>query len=252
MRYSAGLQGPGLARAQQQRCGGSSGVRRLPGAVAARRCGRAPLSLRVRAEAADPETTPKPSADPASGANGSSNSSGSGVGPATQRALSGAAASSNTNTTSSSLSSSQEEEGFSWTSFWAGPLPGKLAGLLGLIVLSRVGVYVRLPGVDVDAFGETMAGNGLLGYVDALSGGSISKVGLFSLGIIPYINASIVLQLFSAAFPGLKKMQREDGPQGRAKFQYLQKLAAFAFAIAQVGGGVWGGGLCAGLCGVVP
>ena len=71
-----------------------------------------------------------------------------------------------------------------------------------------------------------MANNGLLGYVDALSGGSISKVGLFSLGIIPYINASIVLQLFSAAFPSLKKMQREDGPQGRARFQWYQKVRA--------------------------
>jgi hypothetical protein len=62
----------------------------------------------------------------------------------------------------------------------------------------------------------------------------VLQVGLFSLGIIPYINASIVLQLMSAAFPALKKMQREDGPQGRARFQYYQKLAAFVFAIAQV------------------
>jgi preprotein translocase subunit SecY len=62
----------------------------------------------------------------------------------------------------------------------------------------------------------------------------LPQVGLFSLGIIPYINASIVLQLMSAAFPSLKKMQREDGPQGRARFQYYQKLAAFVFAIAQV------------------
>lgn len=62
----------------------------------------------------------------------------------------------------------------------------------------------------------------------------VIQVGLFSLGIIPYINASIVLQLMSAAFPALKKMQREDGPQGRARFQYYQKLAAFVFAIAQV------------------
>lgn len=65
---------------------------------------------------------------------------------------------------------------------------------------------------------------------------SYVQVGLFSLGIIPYINASIVLQLMSAAFPALKKMQREDGPQGRARFQYYQKLAAFVFAIAQVRG----------------
>lgn len=105
--------------------------------------------------------------------------------------------------------------------------------MVGLIVLSRVGVYIRLPGVDVDAFAETMKNSGLLGYVDALSGGSISKVGLFSLGIIPYINASIVLQLFSAAFPSLKKLQREEGAQGRAQFQYYQKLGAFVFAVVQ-------------------
>jgi hypothetical protein len=72
--------------------------------------------------------------------------------------------------------SSQEEEGFSWASFLSGPLPGKLAALVGLIVVSRVGVYVRIPGVDVDAFSAAMQSNGLLGYVDALSGGSISKV----------------------------------------------------------------------------
>ncbi len=62
------------------------------------------------------------------------------------------------------------------------------------------------------------------------------QVGLFSLGIIPYINASIVLQLFSAAFPTLKKLQREEGAQGRAKFQYYQKLMAFVFAIVQAVG----------------
>lgn len=106
--------------------------------------------------------------------------------------------------------------------------------LAGLIAVSRLGVYIRLPGVDVDGFAGMMQNSGLLGYVDALSGGSISKVGLFSLGIIPYINSSIVLQLLAAAFPSLKKLQREEGAQGRARFQYYQKLGAFVFAIVQV------------------
>ena len=87
---------------------------------------------------------------------------------------------------------------------------------MALILISRFGVYIRIPGVDIDAFAATMASSGVMGYVDALSGGSISKVGIFSLGIIPYINASIVLQLFTAAFPALKKLQREDGAQVRA------------------------------------
>ena len=56
--------------------------------------------------------------------------------------------------------------------------------LQALIAFSRVGVYIRVPGVDVDRFAESMrgGGGGLLGYIDQLSGGSISKVGLFSLG----------------------------------------------------------------------
>jgi hypothetical protein len=211
----------------QWAAGAFSGVQlRLCATRAAAAAGPRPLALRGRVQwrplapiaAADPNTEADTDARPAP-ANGNGAAAPEGGPVAAARAASGAAAS----TSASASSSLQEEEGFSWSSFWSGPLPGKLAGLLGLIVLSRVGVYVRLPGVDVDAFGETMAGNGLLGYVDALSGGSISKVGLFSLGIIPYINASIVLQLFSAAFPSLKKMQREDGPQGRARFQYLQK-----------------------------
>jgi hypothetical protein len=128
----------------------------------------------------------------------------------------------------------KDDDGFSWGEFIKSDLPSKLAILLGLIAVSRLGVYIRLPGVDVDGFGQMMSNSGLLGYVDTLSGGSISKVGLFSLGIIPYINSSIVLQLLAAAFPSLKKLQREEGAQGRARFQYYQKLGAFVFAIVQV------------------
>ena len=51
-----------------------------------------------------------------------------------------------------------------------------------LVVFSRIGVYMRLPGVDVDRFAESMQSGGLMGYFDALTGGSISKVGVFSLG----------------------------------------------------------------------
>lgn len=158
----------------------------------------------------------------------------------------------------------------------------------GLIVFSRLGVYVRLPGVDAERFGEAMQGSGMLGYLDALSGagqgtrgvcmlgcscagcgmpgvasrfqcawgalpaasdvaptpscapvtagGSLGRVGVFSLGIVPYINASILLQLLATAFPSLKKLQREEGPQGRARFQQYQKLAALLFAVAQAAG----------------
>lgn len=133
--------------------------------------------------------------------------------------------------------SSVDDDSFNFNEFLGSDLPRKLTVLLGLIALSRIGVYIRLPGVDVDGFSAMMQNSGLMGYLDTLSGGSISKVGLFSLGIIPYINSSIVLQLLAAASPRLKKLQREEGAQGRALFQYYQKLGAFVFAVVQVGMG---------------
>ena len=57
-----------------------------------------------------------------------------------------------------------------------------LPAMQGLVALSRLGVYIRVPGVDVAKFEQSIQGGGLLGYIDALSGGSISKVGVFSLG----------------------------------------------------------------------
>ncbi|GMH33076.1 hypothetical protein BSKO_00910 [Bryopsis sp. KO-2023] len=131
---------------------------------------------------------------------------------------------------------SPEDQSFNFGEFVQGELPKKLGILLGLIAFSRLGVYIRLPGVDVNAFADKMAQGGLLGYVDTLSGGSLSKVGVFSLGIIPYINASILLQILAVVFPSLKRLQREEGPQGRQRFQQIQKLAALAFAVVQAVG----------------
>ena len=112
----------------------------------------------------------------------------------------------------------------------------KIGLLVALVAASRVGVYDRLPGVDVAKFSEAVSSNGLLGYLDSITGGSISNVGVCSLGIIPAINASIFLQILTITFPGLKKLQREEGPQGRARYQLYQKLATLAFATAQAFG----------------
>lgn len=119
-------------------------------------------------------------------------------------------------------------------------LAGKVAKLALLVLISRVGVYVPIAGVDREAFaaalqGSTSGAAGVLSYVDALTGGSISRVGVFTLGIVPYINASIIFQLLASAFPELKEMQRE-GPVGRKKFQDYQKYAAVGFALVQAVG----------------
>ncbi|KAG2501670.1 hypothetical protein HYH03_000173 [Edaphochlamys debaryana] len=196
-------------------------------------CRRATLQTVRAGPESEPGTTDKPQV-PASGPtqNGSSEATSSGSVPASPA---GTTTTSTTRRQSVSALGTEDDK-FSFQEFLGSDLPKKLGGLLALLLLSRVGVYIRLPGVDVDAFSDSLTNSGLLGYIDTLSGGSISKVGLFSLGIIPYINSSIVLQLFSAAFPGLKKLQRDEGAAGRAKFQYYQKLLAFVFAIVQAVG----------------
>jgi len=104
---------------------------------------------------------------------------------------------------------------------------------LALLAISRLGVYIPIPGVDVQRFQEALNTSGVLGYIDALSGGSISRLGIFSLGIIPYINASIIIQLFVQLSPELKKVQREEGERGRNKIKNYMRIGALGFAIVQ-------------------
>lgn len=114
--------------------------------------------------------------------------------------------------------------------FFKGKLPGKIATVFALLVLSRVGTYIPISGVDRTAFAESLAGSGgMMGYVDTLTGGSISKLGIFSLGIVPYINSSIIFQLLGSVFPELKKLQKEEGEAGRRKFQQYQRYARAKF-----------------------
>jgi preprotein translocase SecY subunit len=70
-----------------------------------------------------------------------------------------------------------------------------------------------------------------VGYIDALTGGSISKASLFSLGIVPYINASIVMQIMTSLVPSLKRLSQDEGVSGRRKFLQYQKLLTLSFAL---------------------
>ena len=65
------------------------------------------------------------------------------------------------------------------------------------------------------------------------SGGGISNVGVFSLGIVPYINSSIVFQILASAFPALKRLLKEEGEAGRRKFQQYIRYGALGLAVAQ-------------------
>ncbi|MEI6232703.1 MAG: preprotein translocase subunit SecY [Planctomycetota bacterium] len=109
---------------------------------------------------------------------------------------------------------------------------------LGLLVLCRVGVFVPLPGVNLDAvvgsIGEKK-GSGFaefLGVLDMFSGGGLKKMSIFALGIMPYISASIIFQLLSAIIPALQKVAKE-GESGRRKITQWTRYAGVVLCIIQ-------------------
>jgi len=108
---------------------------------------------------------------------------------------------------------------------------------LGLLVLARVGVFIPLPGVNLDAVKTGISGGAggfsdFLGILDMFSGGGLSNASIFALGIMPYISASIIFQLLTAMVPGLQKVSKE-GESGRRKITQWTRYAAIVLCIVQ-------------------
>ena len=101
---------------------------------------------------------------------------------------------------------------------WSVPeLKKRINYTLLLILVYRVGSYIVLPGIDFARLNSTSSGNdGILGIIDMFAGGAFSRASIMALGIMPYISASIVMQLLGLAVPSIQKMQRE-GESGRKK-----------------------------------
>ena len=111
----------------------------------------------------------------------------------------------------------------------------KLFWTLGLIIVFRLGVHIPVPGVDNAAILSRFGAEGLLGFLDLFTGGALVRFSIFALGIIPYINASIILQLLQVVIPQLEEMRKED-EDGRKKLaQYTRYLTVFLAAFQSVG-----------------
>ena len=100
---------------------------------------------------------------------------------------------------------------------------------IGLLIVYRLGTYIPVPGIDgvqLRAFMED-AGAGIGGILNMFTGGAISRMGIFALGIMPYISASIIVQLMTAMVPALEQLKKE-GEQGRKKInQYTRYGTVF-------------------------
>ncbi|KAL0383185.1 UNVERIFIED_CONTAM: Preprotein translocase subunit SCY1, chloroplastic [Sesamum calycinum] len=117
-------------------------------------------------------------------------------------------------------------------------LPGKFLKLLGYLALSRLGIYIPLGGVNREAFVGNLDQNSLLGTLDSFSGGGIGRLGIGSLGIVPFINAQIVFQLLTQIYPKLQELQKREGEAGRKKVLQYTRYASVGFAIVQAIGQV--------------
>lgn len=118
----------------------------------------------------------------------------------------------------------------------AAGLRGRLLLTVGMLILIRLGIYIPVPGIDREAFRQaiqsSVLGN-LIGFLDVLAGGGISALGIFALGILPYINASIIMQLMAAAIPSLEDLQKNEGEAGRRKISQITRYVALGWAIIQ-------------------
>lgn len=115
---------------------------------------------------------------------------------------------------------------------------------IGILFVFRLGAYIPTPGVDRVALANLFSsGGGLMDFLNLFSGGALSRFGIFSLGVAPYINSSIVMQLLVVIFPFLEKLQK-DSNDGHKKIVQWTRYGAVLFALVQaIGMTAWLGGL---------
>jgi preprotein translocase subunit SecY len=128
---------------------------------------------------------------------------------------------------------------FSWVAnAWRVPELRKRVLFTALVLaLYRLGSWIPAPGVDSDRIKQFFGGQGgtLLGFLNVFSGGALSQFSLFALGIMPYVTASIILQLLTVVIPKLEELQKE-GESGYAKINQYTRYLTVALAAAQATG----------------
>lgn len=115
-----------------------------------------------------------------------------------------------------------------------GDLKRRLLFLLGALVVYRIGAHIPVPGIDPVALAQLFEGQkgGILGIFNLFSGGALSRFTIFALGIMPYISASIIMQLLTVAVPTLESLKKE-GEAGRRKITQYTRYGTVGLALFQ-------------------
>ena len=118
-----------------------------------------------------------------------------------------------------------------------GDLKRRLLFLLGALVVFRIGAHIPVPGIDPNVLAELFRGQqgGILGMFNMFSGGALSRFTIFALGIMPYISASIIMQLMTAVSPQLDQL-RKEGEAGRRKITQYTRYGTVFLALFQATG----------------
>ena len=118
-------------------------------------------------------------------------------------------------------------------------LKQRILTTLGLILIYRLGSYVVLPGINTQVLAEANANSandgGIIALINAFAGGAFSRASIFGLGIMPYITASIIIQLLGMAVPYFQKLQKE-GESGRKKINQYTRFLTVAVTAVQAPG----------------
>ncbi len=126
----------------------------------------------------------------------------------------------------------------SWSALGkATDLRNRILFTLGLLIVYRLGTFIPVPGIDGVALREFMeqAGQGIGGIASMFTGGALGRMGIFALGIMPYISASIIVQLLTSMVPALEQLKKE-GEQGRKKINQYTRYGTVALALFQAYG----------------
>jgi len=107
---------------------------------------------------------------------------------------------------------------------------------LGLLILIRIGTFIPVPGIEQSYLSNFIQNNAIAGFLNSFSGKDAFVIGVFTLNIFPYINASILMQLLTNTIPALEKLQKEDGTAGRREITKITRYITLGWAIIQSAG----------------
>lgn len=109
----------------------------------------------------------------------------------------------------------------------------KITITLIVLLISRIGIFIPIPGIDHKGFSSNIIDNKVINFLNIFSGGGFSTIGIFSLGIIPYINSSIITKLLVKIVPQLEEIQKNDGELGKQKIIKITRYFTVIWAIIQ-------------------